>query len=94
MATTQPTSAIKSPQDNNRDPINKEEEIDLLTNNLPKKDKEVFLQTLQELNEFRATLNEEELAKLEKRISELKLPLGLQKTHRSRETAAPSKCKP
>ena len=56
LETTQPTSTIENPPENNSAPINKEEEIEKLTSNLPEKDRDIVRQTMQELNEFRATL--------------------------------------
>ena len=72
LETTQPTSTIENPPENNSVPINKEEEIEKLTSNLPEKDRDIVRQTMQELNEFRATLNEEDLSRLDNRIAFLK----------------------
>ena len=69
LETTRPTSAMENPPKANKAPINREEEIEILTSNLPEKDGAVFRQTLRELNEFRATLNEEDISRLEKRIA-------------------------
>lgn len=72
LETIQPTSTIEKSLENNSQQINKEEEIEKLTSNLPEKDREIVRQTMQELNEFRATLNEEDLSRLDNRIAFLK----------------------
>ena len=72
LETTQPTSTIENPPENDSAPINKEEEIEKLTSNLPEKDRDIVRQTMQELNEFRATLNEEDMSRLDNRIAFLK----------------------
>ena len=73
LETTQPTSTIENPPpENNSVSINKEEEIEKLTSNLPEKDRDIVRQTMQELNEFRATLNEDDLSRLDNRIAFLK----------------------
>lgn len=73
LETTQPTSTIENPpSENNSVSINNEEEIEKLTSNLPEKDRNLVRQTMQELNEFRSTLNEEDLSRLDNRIAFLK----------------------
>ena len=66
---TQPSNEI---QKNNASENVAEIEIDQVTRTLPEKNREVVRQTLQELNEFCATLSEENLARLEERTAELK----------------------
>ncbi len=72
LETIQPTSTIENPPENNSQQINKEEEIEKLTSNLPEKDRDIVRQTMQELNEFRSTLNEEDMSRLDNRIAFLK----------------------
>lgn len=61
----------KSPE-NNRLPNVGVAGIDQIINNLPEEHKDVFIQTMKELDEFRATLSEEDLARLERKTEELK----------------------
>ena len=69
LETTQPSKEI---QRNNASENVTEIEIDQVIRTLPEKDREIVRQTLQELNEFRATLSDEDLARLEERTAELK----------------------
>lgn len=66
---TQPSNEI---QRNSASENGAEIEMDQVIRTLPERDREVVRQTLQELNEFRATLSDEDLARLEERTAELK----------------------
>lgn len=46
--------------------------IDRIINNLPEEHKDVFIQTMKELDKFQATLSEKDLARLERKTEELK----------------------